>query len=112
MNVGPGINDEDIGIRSYQLRKEQAVERALEKIRQNLAGDWSELKDKEIEILQWALGECWALVSRREWENFVFSATDLPTVLKIIEIGRQIITHQKMGYLGFQEIHQILSDLS
>lgn len=107
----PDITDEEIGIRSFQLRKGRAVERAMEKIRQKMARRWAEIIPQDVELLQWALGETWALMGQYEWDRIYFSNMDMPAVLRIISISKEILVHQKVGYQGFEEIHQILKEL-
>lgn len=111
MGIRPDLNDEDIGIRSFHLQREKAVERAVEKIRQKTADNWKDFGKKDIEILHWTLGEVWSFAGRHEWEEFPFSALTLPQVLKIIHIGDQILNHEKKGYQGFEEIHNMLKKL-
>lgn len=107
----PDITDEEIGIRSFQLRKGRAVERAMEKIRQKMARVWSEISPQDIELLQWALGETWALMGQYEWDRIYFSNMDMPTTVGIIDVAKEILSHHKVGYQGFEEIHQTLKDL-
>lgn len=107
----PDITDEEIGIRSFQLRKGRAVERAMEKIRQKMARVWSEISPQDIELLQWALGETWALMGQYEWDRIYFSNMDMPTTVGIIDLAKEILSHHKVGYQGFEEIHQTLKGL-
>jgi hypothetical protein len=106
------IDDEDIGIRAFQLRKERAVERAIERIRHGLNKDWSKLTEQEIETLEWLLGETWAMMSFADWEKIGFSFMNLKTVKNIINIGTQVLAHKKMGTQACEEIHKILSNLA
>ena len=107
----PDITDEEIGIRSFQLRKGRAVERAMDKIRQRMARKWPEIPSQDVELLKWALGETWALMGQYEWDRIYFSNMDMPTMAGIIEVARQILGHNKVGYQGFEEIHQTLKSL-
>ncbi|MBI4744110.1 MAG: hypothetical protein HY776_04755 [Actinobacteria bacterium] len=106
------INNEDLGIRSFQLQKSRAAERAMEKIRQKLSDIWNKIESKDIEILQWTLGEVWALIGRTEWEQIKFSSINFAAVLKIIQIGKEIINHERRGYDGLEEIKTLLQGLS
>jgi len=111
MDRTPAVDDEDIGIRAFQLRKGRAVERAIEKIRQKLGPTWLKLSREDIEMLEWALGEAWALIGRAEWETISFSSIDLATALKIIETGKRVTAHEEKGSQGFAEIQSILKSL-
>lgn len=105
------INDEDLGIRAFQLRKERAIEQAMEKLRHNLGPEWSSISFSDSEVLKWALGETWALMGFDEWGHIPFSKMSLESIQQIIEIGKEITTHKKMGTRGLEEIHQILKSL-
>lgn len=108
MERNPDINDEDIGIRTFQLKKEQASERAIEKIRHNLRKEWHTIFSDDIELLRWVLGEMWALVGHYEWDHFNFSAISLDNIKKIILISKDITAHKIKGNEGFKEIEDIL----
>lgn len=108
MGLRPDINDEEVGMRSWQLQKEKAVERAVEKIRHNLNANWKEIKKEDLDVLNWVLGEVWGFAGRAEWDNFSFSGLSLPDLLKIIGIGKQILNHEKRGYQGFEEVRNVL----
>lgn len=106
------INDEDIGIRAFQLRKERALEQAMEKLRHSLgAEEWSKISFSDSEVLKWALGETWALMGFDEWGRIPFSKMGLDSIQKIIEIGKEITSHKKMGARGLEEVHNILKSL-
>lgn len=102
------VQDEDIGLRQYHLQKEKAVERAMEKIRQQLSSSWQMMKREDIELLSWALGEIWALHRRTDWEELSFSLIKLADVIKIVKIADQVVNNEKPGYKGLNEINQIL----
>ena len=40
-NQRPDVNDEEIGMRTFQLRKARAVERAMERLRGGMKADWA-----------------------------------------------------------------------
>ena len=42
----PEVTDEEIGIRTFQMRKARAVERAVERIRQGLKDEWAKQQDE------------------------------------------------------------------
>lgn len=105
------INEEDIGIRTFQLRKERAVERAVEKIRHHLGAEWQNIPSKDMDTLSWALGETWAMMGFYEWDKISFSFIDLDTLNKIIAIGKKVLDRKKLGSVAFKEIHKILDGL-
>jgi len=105
------VTDEEVGMRSFQLRKGRAVERAIEKIRQNLGTHWVKLSLHDIDILQWVLGEVWAFIARAEWDNLAFSSTTLEETKKIIQLGEDIINHKKIGSTSLEEIYKIIKKI-
>ena len=105
----PDITDEEIGMRTFQLRKEKAQERALEKIRQGLKADWANLSVPEIDLLGWVLGEVWAYIARREWEHLAFSTLTAEKVTKILEIANEIVSHKKVGTTGLEEVYKFIT---
>lgn len=107
----PDVSDEEIGMRSFQLKKGKATERAIEKIRYNLGDDWGELTGDEIELLEWVLGDIWAFIARGDWEQIAFSELTLDDVFSIINIAKQIIAHKKIGSVGLNEIHAMIKKL-
>lgn len=108
----PDVSDEEIGMRSFQLKKQKATEIALEKIRYNLASEWATLSSEDIETLEWILGDVWAYISRGDWDRIAFSEISLPDISKILDIARQIIAHKKIGSVGLNEIHNMLKRLT
>lgn len=109
--IRPDINDEDVGMRSWHIQREKAVERAVEKIRHKLNADWKDMRTEDIVVLNWILSEVWGFAGRNEWEDFSFSGLSLPDVMKIIKIGKQVINHEKSGHNGFGEVKKLLTPL-
>jgi hypothetical protein len=91
----PDVTDEDIGMRAFQLKKAQAVERATERLRAGLKGDWANLTTHEIEELEWVLGELWAYVARSEWTDLHFGKLTMHDVRTILRYGRELRKHSR-----------------
>ena len=73
-NQRPDVTDEDIGMRTFQLRKAQAVERAIDRLRQGMKADWAHVhRARDRGDLAWILGELWAYVARADWDDLHFS---------------------------------------
>jgi len=104
----PEITDEEIGMRAFQLRKGRAVEHAMERIRQGLGADWATLSVKDIETLNWALGQTWANLARPVWNEIKFASIDKAGVDDIIAIARRILSHEILGHEGLSQIDEIL----
>ena len=96
MNVNkPDVTGEEIGMRTFQLRKARAVERAMERLRQGMKSDYAVLAHPEIEALGWVFGELWAYVARVEWEELHFSKLDLSDARQILEHAKEIANHTR-----------------
>ncbi|MDZ4065015.1 MAG: hypothetical protein U1E22_10165, partial [Coriobacteriia bacterium] len=90
MNNRPDVTDEDIGMRTFQIRKAKAVERAAERLRQGLKTSWQELTTHEIEELEWVLGELWAYIARDDWEHLRFGLLSMHDIRVILGFGREL----------------------
>lgn len=112
MERKPDVTDEEVGIQHFHLRKGRAVERSLEKIRHGLEKDFTLLTFDDIKVLEWTLGETWAMMGFFEWNKIPFSTMKLDEVKKIIKIGREITSHKKKGVKGIEEVNQILKKLT
>ena len=108
----PDVDDEEIGMRAFNLRKARAVERAIQKIRHGLGSDWKILSLPEVELLSWGLGETWAYIARTKWDKIYFSSMTLEKAKEIIEISKKIIFHEELGTKGIEQIYKILDSLS
>lgn len=84
----PEITREEMGRRLFAVKKEKAVESAVDKIRQNLGPDWTAIPVPDIEVLQYTLGEMWVLLSRSTWERYSFSRLKKADISEIIALGR------------------------
>lgn len=87
---GQNVSDEDLGIRAFQVKRAKAVERAIERIRNNLDAAWRELNSGEIEELEWILGELWSHVDRADWDKLAFGYMTMGDVIKMLTFGSQL----------------------
>jgi hypothetical protein len=69
--------EETLGARMYEMTRQRAVERAIDRLRAGLKVDWQFLTRDDIDNLRWLFGEIWATRDRDEWERFHFSKLDL-----------------------------------
>jgi hypothetical protein len=104
----PEINDEELGIRACQLRRAQAVERAIQRVRHGLEGGWKELTSEEIEELEWVLGELWAYLSHAVWDDLHFGLLDLHDVLKILTFGSQLRRHARASIEILRDVEAVI----
>lgn len=86
----PDLNDEDVGMRAFQIRKAKAVERAMERLRQGLRDTWPMFSQHDLADLGWMIGELWAYEKRADWEELHFSKLNADDVLEIIAISRKL----------------------
>ena len=91
----PDVTDEDLGMRTFHLRKAKAVERAMDRLRHGLKAEWPQLTNSEIEELEWVLGELWAYIARAEWEDLRFGHLAMHDLRKILLLGRELRKHSR-----------------
>jgi hypothetical protein len=107
-NQRPDVTDEEIGMRTFQIRKARAVERAMERMRQGLKSEWSLLSLAEVEALGWVLGELWAYVARAEWEDLHFSKLKTEDIRGILGLAREIANHDRNSVDVLQDVYKIV----
>ena len=86
----PDTTDEDIGRRAFQLRKEKATERAMDRLRQGLKANWSMFTQHDFQDLSWMIGELWAFEKRLDWEELHFSKLTAEDTQAIIALARTL----------------------
>ena len=91
----PDITDEDIGMRTFQIKKARAVERAVERLRAGLKDDWAKFTIREIEELEWILGELWAYIARADWQDLRFGNLKMHDIHVILGYGRELRKHSR-----------------
>jgi hypothetical protein len=107
-NQRPDVTDEEIGMRTFQIRKARAVERAMERMRQGLKTEWSLLSLAEIEALGWVLGELWAYVARAEWEDLHFSKLKTTDIRDILAYAREIANHERNTVDVLTDVYKVV----
>jgi hypothetical protein len=107
-NQRPDVTDEEIGMRTFQIRKARAVERAMERMRQGLRSEWSLLSHAEIEALGWVLGELWAYAARNDWEDLHFSKLTSADVREILGFAREIANHDRNSVDVLQDVYKVV----
>ena len=104
----PDVNDEDMGIRAFQIKRAKAVERAVQLIRHGLNGQWTELTAEEIEELEWVLGELWAYVARAHWDDLHFGKLTMRDIIKILTLGSQMRRHARNSIDILREVDAVI----
>jgi hypothetical protein len=103
--------DEEIGIESYHIKRQQAVERAMEKARLAVPGAWTELSPADLEITSWILGQVWSYGGRKQWDEIQFSGMTVAALVKLIQIGDGVMHEEVEGKVGFDDAAVILAGL-
>jgi|GEM_PF-587558 len=101
-------NDEDLGIRAFQVKRAKAVERATQLIRHALGTSWSDLTEEEIEELEWVLGELWSYVSRNVWDELHFGLITMTDVIKMLTLGSQLRRHARGDIEVLRDVESII----
>lgn len=107
-NQHPEVSDEEIGMRTFQIRKAQAVERATERLRKGLGTEWSKFTGPEIEAMGYVLGELWAYIAHSEWEDLRFSTLSITDVRRILNYARELVNHKRNSVDVLQDVHTLI----
>lgn len=102
------VNEEELGIRAFQIKRAKAVERAVQLIRHALGAQWSDLTGDEIEELEWVLGELWAYVARPDWDGLRFGHLTMRDIIKILTFGSQMRRHARNNIEVLKDIHAVI----
>jgi len=106
----PDVTDEELGIRTHKLRRAQAVQREIERVRHNLDREWAALTDHEIEEFEWVLGELWGYTPREEWEGLRFGHLQMHDVRKMLLLGRELRKHLRNAVDILNDMKQVVAD--
>ncbi|MCX7832202.1 MAG: hypothetical protein N2440_04815 [Actinobacteria bacterium] len=112
MDRKPDFTDEDVGIRAFHIRRENAAEKALEKIRLGLGRDYLKLRNDEVEVLKWILGEIWTMVGFYDWENLKFSVLTFQDVDKLIQLANEVLDKKRLGTQVVHEAYELIKEVS
>jgi hypothetical protein len=107
-NQRPDVSDEEIGMRTFQIRKAQAVERAVERLRQGLGSEWAKFTAPEIEAVQYILGELWAYIAHTEWDDLKFSTLGITDVRRMLNFARELVNHRRNSVDVLVDLHELI----
>lgn len=107
-NQRPEVSDEEIGMRTFQIKRSRAVERATDRMRQGLKDDWAKFSEPEVEALQWALGEVWAYVAHAEWDELHFGLLTITDVRKILNFSRELLHHSRNSVDVLNDVYNVV----
>ncbi len=103
------VNDEDLGIRAFQVKRGKAVERAVQLVRHGLGPAWSEFTTEEIEEFEWILGELWAYLAHHVWDELHFGLLTMRDIIKILTLGSQLRRHARGSIEILREVEAIVA---
>jgi hypothetical protein len=107
-NQRPDVTDEEIGMRTFQIRKAQAVERATERLRQGLGTEWAKFTGPEIEAIGYVLGELWAYIAHSEWDDLKFSTLSVTDTRRILNFARELVNHNRNSVDVLRDVHALI----
>src|SRR5690554_6710953 len=96
------FSEEQVGLRTFKMQRARAVESAIGKIRHGLGTTWTLLLPEEIELLEWILGETWAMTNFRTWEGIGFSFSTPELVDSLIGLAQEIVTGKSIGLVAIR----------
>ena len=99
----PDVNDEDLGIRAFQIKRGKAVERSIQLIRHGLGASWRSLTAEEIEELEWILGELWAYLAHTVWDELHFGLLTMSDIVNVLTFGSQLRRHLRSRVFRLSE---------
>jgi hypothetical protein len=101
-------SNDELGRRRFQLGKEQAVEKAIEKIRRGPAVDWPALCGADCRQIREILGELWVCIGRERWEQYTFSTLTHQELREILSLWTGKEGH-RLSCAAAERIDAILS---
>jgi len=105
------VNDESLGLASFDLRRRVAVERALAKVRHHLGDDWVALSAEEISLLGWLLAEVWSSMDFAAWEQIALNKITLAKIDTLVELARQMVAGDLSVPVGATRAGDIIGKL-
>ncbi|OPX66682.1 MAG: hypothetical protein A4E36_01919 [Methanoregulaceae archaeon PtaB.Bin009] len=108
----PEVTDDERGRRVFQIHRDMAVEKAIEKIRQSVGQDWKVYSVTDIDLLKYMLGESWISLDRRKWEGFTFTRLLKDDLDRIIMTAKQVKKKERTESEAVRNVIEILSSVS
>lgn len=103
------VSDEDLGIRAFKVKRAQAVERAVQRLRQGLGSGWTNLTSEEIEEIEWVLGELWSYIARSEWDELRFGLLTVSDIINMLTLGSQLRRHARPAIEVLRDVEAIVA---
>jgi predicted DNA-binding protein (UPF0278 family) len=105
-----GSTDDNLGRRLFQVRKEKAVEEALEKIRRGSTVQWNSISPTDSDILKDVLGEIWTSIERHRWSAYRFSKVSAQDLKSLIILGKEMKSQYSPSDEKIRQMDRILGE--
>lgn len=101
-NYRHDVDDEGVGIRAMHVRRDKAVERALQLLRHGLGNSFRELTPEAVADLEFAFGEVWSFVPHTEWDSLRFGGLTIGEIDEIRTLAADLRNgaHNESAVLG------------
>lgn len=109
-NAPRQTSDESLGMRVFEVSKQRAVERCIQRWRNGLRADWMLLSHDDVENLRWIAGEIWAARSRDEWDKLHFSKVDLQHTRIVVSYADRLRRHRVNHAQTINAVVELLHD--
>ena len=104
----PDVSRTEIGRRMFQLQKEKAVEKVIEKIRQNIGSEWKTFSEKDVHLLERLLEAAWVNMEKAAWEKIRFNKCSKEDVQRILSVARGIDIEKTSQHAVAEEVEKVL----
>lgn len=107
----PDVNEDDVGAIIFNMRKSQAIEKIMAKIRHHLGDDWYRFRDDEIILLEKMLGECWSNSNFTDWDRLNIAAITYDHIAHIVAIARKMNRSKLPANESLANVRELLKGL-
>ena len=108
----PDISNDERGRRRFQIQKEQAVEKVIDRLRTALGPEFHAFTAADIENLKYILGETWVSMERETWERCSFSRLKRADVDYIARYGKQARSSQQAEQRAVEKVSAHLANFT
>jgi hypothetical protein len=105
----PEISNDERGRRRFQIQKEQAVEKVMDKLRTALGPEFHAFTAAELENVKYVLGETWVSMERATWERCSFTRLKKSDVDYIAQYGKQARRSQRAERRAVEKVSALLA---
>jgi hypothetical protein len=91
----PDVTDEETGARAFAVRKRQAAERGMQRIRAGLGPQWAGFTSEQAAALETLIGELWASTPREQWDRLHFGKLPAEDVRTLLRLALELRGHRQ-----------------